>query len=174
MNRSMSWKDAVSNLSSRISSDSRDEQRICQPNRGRIRGTSAAKLKPQATESTIYDFAAVVGRATNSLRYGMHPLQWEGLEHGCPPPAGPSVPLPLHRVISCPWTLQPGQLGLRNRGQSEIKGVVLHDCAECGGPCTCSKLVHAPGVVRISVREVRLHRSRCSAKLKQSLPPMTI
>ena len=104
----------------------------------------------------------------------MHPLQWEGLEHGCPPPAGQSVPLPLHRVISCAWTLQPGPLGSRNWGQSESKGVVLHGRADCRGPGTCSKLVHAPGVVRIPVREVRLHRSRCSAKLKQSLPPMTM
>ena len=104
----------------------------------------------------------------------MHPLQWEGLEHGCPPPAELSVPLPLHRMTSCAWTLQPGQLGSRNWWRSESRGVVLRGCAEWGGPGTCSKLVHAPGVVRTPVREVRLHRSRCSAKLKQSLPPMTI
>ena len=69
----MSWKNAVHKLSSRISSDSKDDQRICQPMRGRIRGTSAAEPNPQATESTICDFAAVVGRATNSLGYGMYP-----------------------------------------------------------------------------------------------------
>ena len=112
----------------------KDNQRVARPKRGRIRGTSAAEPKPQSTESTICDFVAVVGRATNSLRYGMYPLQWEGLEHGCPPPAGPSVPLPLHRVISCAWTLQPGQLGSQKWERSESKGVVLHGCAECGGP----------------------------------------
>ena len=104
----------------------------------------------------------------------MHPLQWEGLEHGYPPPAGPSVPLPLHRVIYWAWTLQPGQLGSRNWGRSESRGVVLRGCAEWGDPGTCSKLVHASAVVRTPVREVRLHSSRCSAKLKQSLPPMTM
>ena len=103
-------QDAMHHLSSWISSDSKDNQRVARPKRGRIRGTSAAKPKPQATESTSCDFAAVVGRATNSLRYGIHPLQWEGLEHGCPATAGPSVPLPLHRVISSSWTLQPGPI----------------------------------------------------------------
>lgn len=60
-------------LSLRILSDSKDDQRIDPPARGRIRGISAAEPKPQAIESTICDFAAVVGRATNSLRYRMFP-----------------------------------------------------------------------------------------------------
>ena len=34
--------------------------------------------------------------------------------------------------------------------------------------------LRAGGVVGIGVREARLYRSRCSAKLKQSLPPMTM
>ena len=67
-------KDAMYRLSSWISSDSKDNQREDRPKRGRIRGTSAAEPKPQPTESTICDFAAVVGRATNSLRYVFLPL----------------------------------------------------------------------------------------------------
>ena len=48
-------------------------QRADRPRRGRIRGISAAEPKPQTTESTICEFSSAVGRAANSLRYGMCP-----------------------------------------------------------------------------------------------------
>ena len=51
----------------------KENQRVDRPKRGRIRGTTAVELKPQTTESTFCDFAVVVGRATNSLGYGMYP-----------------------------------------------------------------------------------------------------
>ena len=70
--------------------------------------------------------------------------------------------------------VQPGRLDSRNWGRSGSRRAVPHGCADCDGPGTCSKLVQSPGVVRTPGREVRLHRSRCSAKLKQSLPPMTM
>ena len=60
----------------------RDNQRVDRPKRGRIRGTSSATPKPQATESTTCDHATVVGRATNLSQIRNLSPQWEGPEHG--------------------------------------------------------------------------------------------
>ena len=117
----------------------RDNQRVDRLRRGRIRGISAAEPQPQTIESTICDFASVVGRATTSLRYVFSPSgKAESIEEpvhdgdlqriqehshfpsgsGCRAstssrsvfPCRTERSTPLHRVISSGWTLRPSQI----------------------------------------------------------------